>query len=216
MANAFIKLARAAAAVFLVAALATLAQAQRRPVTGASSNRAPDPQGELEREVTMRALEEQLHKPDNKRERRLAFVKISQDFTRIQIVNNDMLASAASSRNGPLDLVFMAKSAGEIRKLATRLKENLVLPEPEGNLKRAASEVAPADEKLKEALSTLGKLVASFAHNPIFKETNVVDAQLSAKARLDLENIIELSDNVRKACEKLGKEAQRAHTRPKD
>ena len=42
-------------------------------------------------------------------------------------------------------------------------------------------------------------------YNPMFKEVKVVDAQWSAKARRDLEDIIELSDGIKRSSKKLGK-----------
>lgn len=203
---------RVASALVLTAALVSLAQAQRGGRGGAGgsrpSGREADAQFELEREMTIRALEEQLKRPEARsKEHRLAFAQISEDFTRIQLVNNDLLTRAAAPGTVP-DPGFVAKSTAEIKKLAGRLKENLVLPEPEKGYKRSDAEVGPGAERLKAALSALGKLVAGFAHNPIFKESNVVDTQLSAKARRDLEEIIALSDQIRKFCEKQAKAEQ--------
>ena len=47
----------------------------------------------------------------------------------------------------------------------------------------------------------LGTLVYSFIDNPFFKEISVVDAQLTVKARRDLEDIITLSEQIRKSGE---------------
>jgi hypothetical protein len=51
----------------------------------------------------------------------------------------------------------------------------------------------------------LEKLIIGFANNPIFREANVVDVQLSARAKHDLEDIIELSEQIEKSSEKLNK-----------
>jgi hypothetical protein len=44
-----------------------------------------------------------------------------------------------------------------------------------------------------------------FVNNPIFKATNVIDPQLSSKARRSLDEIIELSEQVKESSEKLRK-----------
>jgi hypothetical protein len=200
---------RAAASVFLVGALATFVQAQRGGRSGSSSpapTRETSMMGDLEREFNQRTLEEQLHRPASRREAKLSFAKISEDFTRIQVINNELVAAAA--RDAELDLKVVAKSTAEIRKLAARLKENLVLPEPEEGPKQVQTEGGTETVQLKPALAALGKLIAGFAHNPVFKEPKVVDAQMSAKARRDLEEIIELSGQLRKTSEKLTKTAR--------
>jgi hypothetical protein len=211
MISIFELMPRALAAVIMLAALATLAQAQRG---GRGPSSSPQPTREasimtdLEREMNQRTLEDQLNRPTARRESRLSFAQISEDFTRIQVVNNELVLAAA--RDGALDLKFVARSASEVRKLAARLKENLVLPEPEKDSKRLQAEVGPEAEQLKTSLSVLGKLIAGFAHNPVFKEPKVVDAQMSAKARRDLEEIIALSEQVKKSSEKMNKLAQKS------
>lgn len=198
--------AQTAAALVIAAAFVLQSPAQqgssttRRPGRGG----APDPvRAELEREMMLRELEEGgSRKPAERQAPQHIFARMSEDFMRIQIVNNELVRAA--SRAEALDLKFVAKSASEIKKRAQRLKSDMVLPEPDKVPKRPKQEAAE-EEQLKSSLLTLGKLIAGFAHNPVFKEPNVVDAQLSAKARRDLEDIIELTGQVMKSSEKLGK-----------
>ncbi len=140
-------------------------------------------------------------------DQRLVFTQISEDFLRIQIVNDELARTVEPT--APLDLKFIAQAASEIKKRAGRLKYNLALPEPAERVKRPKVEVETG-EQLRAALTTLGPLIVGFAHNPIFKETKVLDAQLSTKARCDLEEIIELSGQVKKTSEQLSKAARRA------
>lgn len=202
---------RGGAALILLTALAPLVQGQRsgRGASSPQPTRETAAMNDLEREMNERTLEERLGTPASRRQQRLSYDQLSEDFKRIQIVNNELVA-AASSRDAALDLKLVAKSAGEIRKLAARLKENLMLPEPSKGVRRFQAEVEPEVAQVKSALLVLGKLVAGFAHNPVFKEPNVVDAQMSAKARLDLEEIIALSEQVRKSSEKLNKLARKS------
>ena len=60
---------------------------------------------------------------------------------------------------------------------------------------------------MKSLLSSLNDLMTSFLTNPVFSDMGTLDNQLAAKARRDLESLIDLSDVVRKGAEKLGKQA---------
>ena len=139
----------------------------------------------LEREHNLRILEKEGRRGDELQEQRLFFEQLSDDFMRIQIVNNKL--REAVSNDGALDLALVAQSASEIRKRAGWLKDNLVLPEPEKSAKRTKVKVGADAEQLMSSLSALDELIVGFVRNPVFKEVNVVDAQLSAKARHDLE-----------------------------
>ena len=203
------RLARAAAALLFVSAIALNASAQRassprRGSTTASPTAADMARSEMEREMMDKELEESG--APGRRERKDSqhlFTQVSEDFTRIQILNNELVRAA--SRDDALDLLFVAKSAAEIRKRAQRLKTNMALPEPDKPPAIPRLEAGAGIEQMKSSLLTLGKLIAGFAHNPVFKEAHVVDAQQSAKARADLEAIIELSGQVLKGSERLSK-----------
>jgi hypothetical protein len=133
--------------------------------------------------------------------------QLQEDFRRIQVVNNNL--ADALSQGGAIDLKFLAKSASEIRARAERLKDNLMLPKTE----RAAPRPKPEDvinpEQVKRSLFVLYRLIIDFTHNPIFKVARPDDAELSAKAMSDLEEIIELSGHVRKGSEQLRKASQK-------
>ena len=144
--------------------------------------------------------------PGRRRDAQLAAAQIREDYKQIQIVNNDLAKLVSGA--GALDFKTVAKSVTEIRARATRLKENLVLPEPKAPSERAAPEVGTEPKQLKSALTTLDKLVIEFVDNPIFLQPTVVNVPMSAKARRDLEAIIELSEQIKKSSEKLKKIAQ--------
>jgi hypothetical protein len=134
---------------------------------------------------------------------RQIYAQISEDFLHIQVVNSELME--AVSRGGALDLAFVEKSASEIKKRASRLKDNLMLPEPEKGSKRPAVEAGADAGQLRSSLSALGELIYGFVRNPVFKETDVADLQMLAKARRELEEIIERSGQVKKSSEKLRK-----------
>lgn len=152
----------------------------------------------------LRMLDKQAGRRTGRQAGWVGFTQAADSFKELQLVNNKMMQAVV--RGNTLDLEFVAKSASEIRKYAERLKTNLVLPEAEKGPRRSKVEVGSGSEELRSSLSALGELVADFASNPIFKGRNavdVVDVQLSAKARRDLEEIIELSSQVKKSSERL-------------
>ena len=155
-----------------------------------------------DRERQLRTLE-MGSKRTEEREVRLALSQINEDFERIQIINGELKRATPSA--APLDYRFISEATAEIKKRAARLKSNLVLPESERDEKRLKGPAASDDGQLRSSLSVLNGLIRSFVMNPVFKSAGVVDAQLSAKARRDLEDIIELSDKIRKSSEKSSK-----------
>lgn len=164
-----------------------------------------------EREMYARDLEERqfmlrnlkAEGPAKRPEPRLAVAQIREDFVRLQVVNNDLARTV--SRGGALDLKFVSKSAAEIRKLAGRLRENLALPELADETKGSETKSAPATGQLRPALSALDELILKFADDLASSGVVQVDAQLSAKTRRKLEEIIALSEVVKKTSEKLEK-----------
>lgn len=204
---------------WFIAALALAAVAA--PCTGQQDNdgqrgRRPDPNlasREVEREVENDRKRWGFgigtRQPNSQQYQQLVFKQVSEDFLRIQVLN-DELAQAASP-GVPLDMKFVAQAASDIRKRSERLKFNLALPEPAERTKRPKPVVGTEPEQVRAALETLGPLIAKFAHNPVFKEAKVVNVQMSTQALCDLEEIIELSGQVKKRSEQLYKAARRAN-----
>jgi L-lactate utilization protein LutB len=110
----------------------------------------------------------------------------------------------AVSRGGALDLKFVSKSADEIKKLATRLKENLALPKPSAEERRVEQKAVAPPAQLNAALSELDRLIIQFVDDVASKGVYSLDAKTSAKARQELEAIIETSARVKKASESSG------------
>jgi hypothetical protein len=163
----------------------------------------------LERELLFREMEESMSRrpapPQPSRQPVVA--QINEDFERIQIINHALAQSSAAGEE--LDFKLVAQAASEIKKRAGRLKENLSLPVI--GEERPKSSDAIGQGQLKESLAALDRLVNSFVNNPGFRSVKVVDPQWSARARGDLEEIIELSGRLKKSCEQLHKAAQKSH-----
>ena len=158
-----------------------------------------------ERQYLLRTMEPD-RRPAGPPAPRLALAQIREDFVRIQVLNNDLVRAA--SRGDALDPKFVSKSAGEIRKLATRLRDNLVLPETAKGDERPEAKAAAPPTQLGHALSALDGLILKFVDDVASKGIYRLDAQSSAKARQELEAIIELSAQVKKESERVGKSAR--------
>jgi hypothetical protein len=93
--------------------------------TPAERERA-DNERELEIRIwNLRMLSDQSRKSRKKRRNvQQALAQMQEDFTRLQVVNRNLGRAALGS--GALDLRFVAKSAGEIRKHAERLNTKYV------------------------------------------------------------------------------------------
>ena len=181
---------------------------------GQNPRNPPDParhaeenERDLERRIwNLRLLSEQARKPSPKRPTpQQALEQMQKDFVRLQILNKSLLQAALG--DAPLDPGFVSKSVTEIRERAARLNTNLALPEAEKTIEPTITD-ALAPNQLKPPVIRLGRLIFSFVDNPFFKEASVFDTQLTTKARRDLEDIIELSGQIKRSSEQLGKNHQ--------
>jgi hypothetical protein len=180
-------------------------QAAPRPISGESDRHRTESERDLEIRIwNLRSLSEQPH-PTTKEQPTIqqALAEMQKDFTKLQVANKNLLRVALG--NGTLDPKFVLKSVTEIKACADRLSKNLALPE----IDKTQSTNAPATpttiadpQHLKRSVLRLGTLIFSFIDNPFFKEISVIDAQLTVKARRDLDDIIELSALIKKSEEK--------------
>ena len=147
--------------------------------------------GQLERETT------------KKREPKVVMAEVNDDLSRLAALNEG-ITSALAANAQPLDPKSFVDSAIEVKTRSTRLRTNLALPLDEKAQKHDVLRGVD-NTTLQPVLSMLNKLLGSFLHNPVFSDTGAVDMQLAAKARQDLEDIIVVSEKVRKTAEKLSK-----------
>ncbi len=193
--NQMLRVVIITAAFILVSAIPLYAQ-QNSPVTppsGVNSDRVLSP------DQRVRALEiesERKHDPKD------VMAQVNEDFMRLRALDEEM--SKALTSKSALDYKSISETTTEIKKRSTRLKTNLTLPEGKKDDKRQAIK-DPADGQLTPALASLDVLIQSFTQNPIFSDTGAIDPQLAARARRDLEDIISLSDKIRKSAEKMNK-----------
>ena len=185
-----------------VAPLVCLAQARAHAQTRPS---APPPQEQQNldtREQQIRDLE--IQKERAARDPQVILSEVNEDLLRLQALNEEVTRAGAGGQQ--LDYRHVLDSTTEIKKRALRLKIDLALPQGAKEEKR--NDLKGADNgQLQPGLEMLGKLLEGFLHNPIFNggDVGALDPHLTAKARRDLDDIITLSEKLRKTADKLSK-----------
>ena len=191
---------RGFALLLLAPAITQLVHAQ-----SGSATRRPDPvQREQQRQFEVQMIEATLERGGvsvGGRKQPLALAQIREDFLRIQVIDRRLRETSSGKRT--FSLKFIANSVTEIRKRALRLKANLALPETGEMLTKPVIEPVTQPDQLRLWLSALSDSIYEFVANPMFLSAKVVDTKLSAKARIDLEQIIELSSELKRTSEKL-------------
>lgn len=143
---------------------------------------------------------------DRQSGQRLTYQKIKEDFTVLQVMNNNLSEGVGSG--SALNYTQIRKDAAEIKKCVARLKTNLSLPEAAKDEKpKKNQEGFFIPEDLPESIKMLDGLVKSFALNPIFQEPGVLDVRYSVIATRDLETIGSLSEHIHKRAKSLSKAA---------
>ena len=126
--------------------------------------------------------------------------QVSEDFQRILILHNEIVRGIAA--NQPLSYRFISDAAGEIRKRSGRLQSSLQLPKPEATIENRGRSTDLRVVETKDELILLCKQIESFVRNPIIENPGTLDAQQLAKARRDLQSIVELSEAIKKYVDK--------------
>lgn len=123
--------------------------------------------------------------------------EIKTDYERIQLSQDVVVKTYQGS--GKIDYAEIGKSALDINRSAARLSLNLFPPseipggEKEEKTENKKDEKAKAPKSVRDLIVDLDNAVGSFATNPMFQNLRTIDAATSAKAKIDLEKIIELS-----------------------
>ena len=138
----------------------------------------------------------------NERRRNL-FPQIDEDFKRIQEIHNELVRMIQPDK--VLNYGRLAELTDDMKKRSSRLRENLALPEPEVTQSQHTHN-KPVDEgDVKENIFVLHDVVVSFVANPIFKNLGVVDARVIASAREGLQEIIRVSEEIKRETRILSK-----------
>jgi hypothetical protein len=137
--------------------------------------------------------------------RRSLFPQINEDFQRIQVIHNEIVRMLQPDKN--LNYDRLSDLTGDMKKRSARLRENLALPQPEKTDTPTHSE-AVDDAHLKKTIGDLHDVIVSFVANPLFKNIGVVDVKSVDAAGEKLDDIIHLSDEIKREAKSLGKSAK--------
>jgi len=132
--------------------------------------------------------------------------QVSEDFKRLQELNNKMMAEAWSRPE--LDYRYLSEMISQIRSRATRLKTNLALPEPPAEITKQAEMNYSDAERFRAALLQLDRHIMSFATNPLFQKPDVVDVELANRACRDLLVVVQVSGSLKTSAARLSKAAK--------
>jgi hypothetical protein len=145
-------------------------------------------------------------KATNERRRSL-FPQINDDFQQIQIIHNEIVRMLQPDKG--LNYERLTDLTGDMKKRSVRLRENLALPEPDETEVPPPHTEAIDDTHMKKGIVELHDLVVSFVASPIFKNLGVVNAKVIDAATKDLNNLIYLSDEIKREAKLLSKTARK-------
>lgn len=158
-------------------------------------------------EARLRSAEiEAKTEAENEKRIEAAIATMRQDFTRIQVLRNDIARDLIAHK--PLNYSLINEQTAEINKRALRLNDYMLARAPE----TTEPDTTPAlkSEELIGTLVKLCKLIDSFTENPALKNVSTVDAKEvekakedKAKADGDLLAIIKLSESLQKSSDSL-------------
>lgn len=161
-----------------------------------------------ERQFKMLEMEREAAKPKPVERDKMAQLQIAEDFEKIQVINNKMMS--LTMRAAAPDYGIIANTTSEIRKRASRLKENLGLEFEAKEDSKEKTKGAVDVQGIKADLMSLDNSIMSFVKNPIFKTPGVVNVEQAEKASNDLDVIIKLSQLIRKDAERLEKSSPKS------
>ncbi len=192
-----------AAGIVFAAALITSSTGGARAQS--AQQRRDERRADMEaRQRALRSLSEAAKKQPRKGpDTRPSYQQVAEDFAQLQLTNYNL--SAAAEPGAELVYGRIAEEAAEVRRRASRLKSTLALPAVKADENRKRGDEALTPEGLKAAITSLDAVVKSFVWNPVFQKPDVLDAENSAKAGRELEDILRLSEQIRRTAEILGK-----------
>ena len=196
----------ATCALLIVLPVSVRAQGKSSP----SARPAPTPRSPIDRDMYQREMNiKSLELEREKRAEPLArasdttIKEVKEDFSRIQEINADMVRLFQSA--GAPDYKHISQAMVEMKRRAERLRTNLVLPSSKEDSQEGRN---PAAAKAgRSPLLDMNDLITGFVTNPIFTNANTIDAELGAKAKRDLDCIVDLSDRISKSADKLSQAA---------
>src|ERR1044072_2494546 len=138
--------------------------------------------------------------------RRSLFPQINEDFQRIQVIHNEIVRMLQPDKG--LNYDRLADLTGDMKKRSERLRGNLALPQPEKTNPPPTHSEAIDEAHLKKSIADLHDVIVNFVANPLFKNLGVVDAKVVDAAGKNLDDIMGLSEEIKREAKLLGKSAK--------
>jgi hypothetical protein len=143
---------------------------------------------------------------ENEKHIKVAISHMREDFTRIQVLRNDIARNLVARK--PLDYPLVSQQTGEIYKRSSEMNVYMLAHAAED--KEEGNPVELQSEEMIGALVKLCKLIDSFTENPALKNAGTVDVNAfdkvkeeKARADKDLLAIIKLSETIRRKADSL-------------
>ena len=199
-----VRITAAAGAASLLLTLAGPALAQRGTPGATAVGRRMDTlnrQGEqYERDALGREGKGTAESKGDRRRAQDLAGQVRRDFEGLQAGYNKIVLAMASKERPDIETVL--DSVAEVKKCASRLRDNLALPRPKGGEVRKAHDDKAQGEAgstpAEESLRALRKHIYNFLTNPLFESPSALDVEQAGKASRDLDMILELSEAIRK------------------
>ncbi len=142
------------------------------------------------------------------KERRLnLFPQINDDFQHLQIIHNEIVRMVGPDKG--LNYDRLADLTNDMKKRSVRLRENLLLPEPDQDRSQGTRPDVTDEAQLRKTIAELHELVVTFVSSPIFKNLGVVDAKVIDAASKSLGGIINVSDEIKRDAKLLSKSVKK-------
>ena len=197
------------AATIFSLCLAGTAAAQKPAGAGPPPNNNPNLDDRIRQVDEGRLRSAEMDAGTDEKNQRLvqaAIANMKEDFTRIQVLRNDIARNLVAHK--PLDYQLISEQTGEINKRASRLNVYMRAHDADAEKQNDSDELK--NDEIISALVRLCKLIDSFTENPALKNAATIDSKEAAKAKenkanadRDLLAIIKLSGILRKQSEKL-------------
>lgn len=194
--------------------LASATVAQRNP-TGPPTGAGPPPNNNPNVSDRVRQIDEgrlrsaEVDAGAEERNKKLldaAIANMKEDFSRIQVLRNDIARNLVARKS--LDYKLVSEQTAEINKRASRL--NVYMRARAAEEEKESNSPELKSEEMVGTLVRLCKLIDSFTENPALKNAATIDSKEIAKAKenktnadRDLLGIIKLSGSLQKKSESL-------------
>lgn len=155
------------------------------------------------REYQLRNFGNEPGAPKDRRAVEALMAQTEEDFNRILGLHNE-IARALQSNNA-LNYQFVSEASAEIKKRASRVQSSLALRLSTEEVKELEKSTPSNDLPIKDELIVLCTQIRSFVTNPSIENPNTINVEQMAKAKRDLESLIQLSARIKKDADKLSK-----------